>query len=559
MLTIVSRNRLRSLFNRFGTEVLILLVFLFFSFLVSYRNTHSSGPLWPDASQYANAAAMIHDCIVTGNVLHPYSFAKENYYQYPAFHLPYHPPAYPTLLGMFFVITGVSYLSARFFVALCLVIAACFFYAILRERGLGKTSSFCGGLLLIITPEIARWSGDSMSEVPSLGLIICASYFLLRWLKSGRLSVFLVTLLIAEAAFLSRYLVVGIFLAWFVWLLLFGNWRRLITKGVVLSSLVFIVLNIGWILFTLKFSKLETPLAGMMPNTNYVPMFSLKPLWYDVRTMPAMVGWPMLILAAGSVAYLFYSRRFRSLGFWFGWLLCYAFMLIVVGIYHESRYFIFALPVIPGLISQLLELDAFRKHQRTLAMGMFIIALAVAVYEVERFPHGVVGYESTGRQLAEETAPGNVLVAVAEHADLIFRFRSYSPGSNRVFIRADRTLAVRPPAYSDAKTVKVANDPADVMDIIRRGRVRYVVTCEPVDHGTDDRSEEMIALDQIARSHPNDFTLVQTFPLLREYTKPGNSWEVFLWRYLGELPQTPSELPVLIPTADMEIRPPSSR
>lgn len=559
MLTTVSRDRLRSQFNRVGTEIIFLIVFIFFSFLISYRNIHSSGPLWVDASQYANAAAMIHDCIVSGNVFHPYSFAKENYYQYPAFHLPYHPPAYPTLLGIFFVITGVGYLSARFFVTLCLVVAACFFYAILRERGLGKTSSFCGGLLLIVTPEIARWSGDSMSEIPALGLIICASYFFLRWLKSGRLSSYLIMLSVAEAAFLSRYLVAGVFLGWFIWLLLFGKWRLSLTRAVVASSLVFIGVNVCWILFTLKFSKFETPLAGTMPNTNYVPMFSLNPLWYDLRMTPAMVGWPLLIGAALSVIYLIYSGRFRSLAFWLSWLVCYSFLLIVVGIYHEPRYFIFAIPVFPGLVAQFFELEIFKKHQRALLMVMVAIALVSSVYQIRRFPHGVVGYEAIGRELAGVQAPGNVLVAVAEHADLIFRFRSYSQQSNRVFIRADRTLSIRPPAYSDAKTLKIANNTQDVMDIIRRGRIRYVVTCVPTNQGRDDRSEEMITLDKIARSNPQDFTLVRSFPLIREYTKPGSSWQVFLWQYMGELPPTPSELPVVIPTADMEIPPPATR
>ena len=66
----------------------------------------------------------------------------------------------------------------------------------------------------------------------------------------------------------------------------------------------------------------------------------------------------------------------------------------------------------------------------------------------------------------------------------------------------------------------------------------------------------MTTLDNLARSQPENFALVKTFPLLREYARPGGSWEVSLWKFLGELPAA-SDLPVFIPSADMELMPPS--
>ncbi|MDQ3816727.1 MAG: hypothetical protein M3362_03420, partial [Acidobacteriota bacterium] len=97
--------------------------------LIGCFHVYSSGTLWPDGPQYANAAAMIHDWLTSSNLSHPFAFAQGNYAQYPAFHLPFHPPAYPTLLGLFFFTTGVSYVTARVFVAICLGVAGYFFYA----------------------------------------------------------------------------------------------------------------------------------------------------------------------------------------------------------------------------------------------------------------------------------------------------------------------------------------------------------------------------------------------------------------------------------------------
>src|SRR5437867_10191362 len=75
---------------------------LLVSMLIGCVNLSHSGLLWSDGPQYANAGAMIHDWLNSGEILHPYDFARQNYARYPAFHIPYHPPVYPALLGMFF-------------------------------------------------------------------------------------------------------------------------------------------------------------------------------------------------------------------------------------------------------------------------------------------------------------------------------------------------------------------------------------------------------------------------------------------------------------------------
>ena len=73
--------------------------------LVACSNLSGSGPLWPDAPQYANAGAMFHDWYRSGDYLHLVQFARDSYARYPAFHMPYHPPAYPALLGLFYLNT----------------------------------------------------------------------------------------------------------------------------------------------------------------------------------------------------------------------------------------------------------------------------------------------------------------------------------------------------------------------------------------------------------------------------------------------------------------------
>src|SRR5829696_9166798 len=139
----VVRGDVKGILTTYKYDLIICAALLSTAVPIAFYNVSGSGPLWPDAPQYANAGAMIHDWLLSGEVLQPYEFAKRNYAQYPAFHLPYHPPVYPGLLGIFFILAGgVSYYSARLFVALCLGVAGCSFYRISRVMNTGRVGPF---------------------------------------------------------------------------------------------------------------------------------------------------------------------------------------------------------------------------------------------------------------------------------------------------------------------------------------------------------------------------------------------------------------------------------
>jgi hypothetical protein len=65
----------------------------------------------------------------------------------------------------------------------------------------------------------------------------------------------------------------------------------------------------------------------------------------------------------------------------------------------------------------------------------------------------------------------------------------------------------------------------------------------------------MRLLHEIMRLHPATFQLLEEFPLHLEYGIPGYFGKVWLWKFTGELPGGPSEIPVVIPTADLSIQP----
>ncbi len=544
-----SSSAVPRMFSERQWNLIVAALLLAASLAIGCTNLAHSGPLWPDASQYANAAAMIHDWLLSHQLFHPYKFATASYIQFPAFHLPYHPPVYPGLLALFFLATAVSYKAARIFIALCLWTSAWCFYAAVRRTGIPKPVAFCCSLLLLSFPEIMFWSRDTMSEIPGMALILAATYFFLVWMHTDNRLAYFGSFVLAEAAFLSRYLTAGVLPAWFVWALMAGKHRKLMSRWALIPPGLFLAINTIWVLFTIRYSRYETIYGGTRPNTNYAHVFSPKILIFYATELPAMIGWLSLLLAAVGLVYAIRCRKeliWKS--FWLIWILSYLTFVAALGIYQENRYFIYALPAFAGLAAHVS--DVYR-HRRavSLAVVMLLGVSARNAARIPRIPSGVVGNEAVGQKLAQLTEPGNVLVSSVEQADLIFRYRGNSPSIKRAFIRGDRSLAFRAPGYTDVPPSFPAKTVDDVLEVVRRGRVRYIVTYRPVDTDHDTRLQETILLDSVMRSQPANFVAVGQFPLHVEYSPPGYDGQVFLWRFTGELPQGPSELPVVIPTA----------
>ena len=90
------------------------------------------------------------------------------------------------------------------------------------------------------------------------------------------------------------------------------------------------------------------------------------------------------------------------------------------------------------------------------------------------------------------------------------------------------------------------------MTVVRKGRIRYVVTA---DTSQADSGEQIRLLADVLRGHPEAFAMLQAFPLRRGDLIPIEHETVNVWRFTGDLPTGPSELPVIIPTAGFVVQP----
>ena len=175
-------------------------------------------------------------------------------------------------------------------------------------------------------------------------------------------------------------------------------------------------------------------------------------------------------------------------------------------------------------------------------------ALILNLIEIIQLPRGIVGYQELAEQTARLEEPGNVLLACWEDQDFIFRYRSSAPSQWRQMIRSDRSLAIRLPIYARVDARIQAYTDTDVIETVECGRVRFLVTCCPEMGNVDKRTPEMVLAHEVASTHPLSVQLIGEGELLHEFERPGFRGRLYLWRYTGNLPPGPSELPILIST-----------
>ena len=543
----------RDRFADLATGIAIFVVAL----IIGCVGIADSGTLWGDGPQYANAGAMIRDAVRSGQLLHPFEFARANYAQYPAFSLPYHPPGYPALLGAFFLLTGVSYESARVFIALLLGVAGCAFYATLRRSLVGRIPAIACTLLLLTMPEVAKWSRDTMSEIPALAFILAATFCFSRWLDDSRGLDAVLAFGLATLAFFSKINVIGVLLAWPVWAVIRGQHRRLFSPSLIVPASLFVVIVAAWMKFFIPYARYETQI-GLAPGE----ITALRPeahLSQYVQGLPGMTGWSMLVASIVALGIALRDRDSRrASAMWIAWLAGYLAFLLLIPLHYEARYFTFALPAVPALIALL-----FRARTRgPVLLTAYTLTAAALIENVVRLreqPVGVVGYDRLAGRLATLTEPGNVLVTVPFQNDLMFRYRAASPESKRHFIRGDRSITIRLPAYAPvANRLRVlVSAPDSLVSLIRRGRVRYIVTLSPAraQASADESSGEMSIAAHGVASRPDDFAPVDSFPVHFGELGPEPDMWIYLWTYRHPLPDGPSEIPITVPTARVTFPP----
>lgn len=533
------------------TTVICCLLIFGISIFVGFFNASSSGGQWiEDDGRYLNNGAMMRDYLISGKLLKPLSFAKENYAQYPGFSVPYHPVGYPLMLGVWFIVFGMSYESARFFTAICLGLLGCSFFGILKKQNLPLRISVFGSLLLVTSPEIMRWSRSNMSEIPALAFIVIASYCFFSWTEKNNIAWYYAAFLLAGTAFFCKVLSAGIIPAWFFFAMIAKREIKMLKASVLIPPFIYLVIGYIWTKFAASYAHHEI-------QSSVTDMLYRSISWNDISVwisaLPSMVGWPIFL--ATLIVIIFWKKgnaNRASKIFWVAWFISYYLFTLFVTTHFESRYLIFLLPGICAIASLLMAIPSKKNKLSAMVTGLIIAIICYNLTNLVQIPKGLTGNNIIANKLSQLRLPGNILLSCWWSSDLIFRYRCLDHKHKRRLIRGDRTLALRAVNYANVPTKRIAESYRDVIDILKKGRIRYVLTSTTSSQNRDNRPEDMILAHETVTSMPVLFTLLKKFDLnLSLNKKVTRHTKVYLWRFEGYLKEGRSELPVIIPTSNL--------
>ncbi|MDB4534169.1 glycosyltransferase family 39 protein, partial [Vicingaceae bacterium] len=377
------------------------LVILVVALAIGLVGLSHSGEQWlDDGPRYCNDGAMVHDWLVSDDLLDPVGFAKENYIKYPAHNVPYHPPGYACMLGGWFLTAGMSYASARLFIALCLGGTLCFFYGILRRQGIAPWISVMTTLLLGTSPEIVQWSRSAMSEIPGMLFIVAGSYCFVRYVEVAKARWCWFAFLLAGIAFFCRLSTAGVLPAWFLFLLITKGYRRLLSPHLIFLAIAYLAIGAVWVKFVASVATNEVRQSLTDRLTSF---YSIENLSMWIRGLPSMVGWITLVAAICGLFMAFRDQKSRNFAcFWFLWFVsCYLFQLALSG-HFEARYFVLAVPPICALAGGLLLIKLPSEKWRSVVISAIGLAIATNTYFIFRMPQGLLGYEAVASQLVSQ-------------------------------------------------------------------------------------------------------------------------------------------------------------
>ena len=537
---------------------LVTVIGLFaFGFVVAMWSVESTGEVWlNDGSRYLNNGAMIHDWLGSERLLDPFGFAVENYVQFPGHSIPYHPPGYALMLGVWFKVFGLSYFSARAFIAVCLGMCLLAFRQIILELNENRKTAIVSALILGSIPQVVIWSRTSMSELPGMVFILWGTYFFVVSLRTkstnGQALNCALALGFAMVAFMCRISTAGVLPAWYLLLVRSKGIRKSMTLAYIAPAVVYLILGVLWIKFAGQYSKNEMR-TSLLDNLMGCLTYENVTVWWV--KLPAMVSiWVLALAMFGWIAKHFSdSDRKHSWFLWTAWIFCYYVFQVIQNLPFEARYFIFALPGVVGLIAVLLS--SVSSNQR-LYWGFYGLSAATVVLNlwVSQFQApGLVGYDAVAQMLGARSERGNIMITAVADADLIFRLRCEKSMHTlgRQIIRGDRVLAIRNPKYSGAKTTLLANTHQDVYEALTKGRVRFVVTEGPSSDGSWTNQEQEVQLCHEALvANPQEYEQIG----VRVLRMGRVEHSVYVWMYRGDLLDGKSTLPVVVPTAKLEIK-----
>lgn len=298
-----------------------------------------------DEGAHYVSALMVHDYIKDGDWSNPMEYAENYYMHYPKVAIGHWPPVLYAALGIWFLIFGVSRITAMCFIAVIVATTATVIYGVARSS-LGRYAGIFAASLFIILPITQMSTNAVMLEHLVTMLTFVSVIFFAQFLSTEKFIYGLWFALFASAAILTRGSAWSIGLVPILTMLIAWKFNMLLRPSLWLSAVPVIVLCAPWYL--------------LMPSVNvgafhsesiFDPSFTQVALHYFSNQIYIALGVVVFLLFIIGVWTKLISPRFVGEKIEIVWATLAAMLLatliihIVIPASLEPRYMLTVMPV----------------------------------------------------------------------------------------------------------------------------------------------------------------------------------------------------------------------
>jgi len=477
-----------------------------------------------DESQHACTGQFVASLLLDHPIEHPVAYSYLYYAHYPALSGVIHwPPFFYLCEGLFFLLFGASVITARLCILAFVVIGLIFWFRLL-ERLYSKEAAVCATLLLGLSPVVVAYDRIVMLEIPSLALAIVASYFWIRFLLEHR-NIFLYWFgLSAALAALTKQNDIYLLLFCLMTLATLKRWRLLYRRAALTTAAIGFLTAAPYyfVLYKMHWATFGGYVLEKQPSI-------VQGLIFYVRALPALVGWPILLLGIVGLANSFLWAPRANVLIFASWFAAVYLTMTMIG-HKEARYVIYLVPALLYFALWPLLWRAVPKWFGRVLMGALMAYLGWSAWQYDR--PWVAGYAPVATEIRQNADSGIILLDTDLPANFIFFMRNQDPER--------RFVVLRKALYSERIEESMGyqiylHSAIELEQLFRNDGVRFIVVSS--------RPPSPYPISRILRDvlQTNQFRLLGRFPV------KGNSsqWKDYSLLLYENLQVRPPESPTL--------------
>ena len=306
---------------------------------------------WSDTPRHAMDGLFYLDLLRAMPLHDLRGWALGYYTQYPALTVGFYPPLGHLAFTLGYAVFGVAHWVPVAVVALFFWALLCGVFALARTalRGIAPPwAVFCAALmastLVAASPQMLCWGQQAMLDIPALAFATWSAWFLLRYAADRRVGDLALFAAFALCALYTKQTVAIPLAGATLGLLIEHRTNFFRRRHVWIIAAVSAVALVPLALLTLRFAAFDLVNVGSRPDlTGVPPRASLGGVaWYAVH-LPAMFGWPLIVLAVAGLALR--AIRRPALPLVLGWLIVTYLMLTLIALKEERHGLTLAVPL----------------------------------------------------------------------------------------------------------------------------------------------------------------------------------------------------------------------